>query len=61
MQMAYSAPSERELPESWPALKRWIDVIAACLLLAASAPVIVLASLAIAFVTGGTPFLRRSA
>jgi lipopolysaccharide/colanic/teichoic acid biosynthesis glycosyltransferase len=59
MQMAVSVPAEREVPESWPALKRLVDVVVGSLLLILSAPVIILASLAIACVTGGTPFFAQ--
>jgi lipopolysaccharide/colanic/teichoic acid biosynthesis glycosyltransferase len=59
MQMAVNAPGEREVPESWPSLKRWIDVVAGSLLLVISAPAVILAALAIACVTGGTPFFAQ--
>jgi lipopolysaccharide/colanic/teichoic acid biosynthesis glycosyltransferase len=59
MQMTVSASGEREVPESWPALKRWIDVLAGSLLLLISAPVVILSALAIACVTGGTPFFAQ--
>jgi len=59
MQMTVSAPGEREVPESWPALKRWIDVVAGSLLLVISAPAVILSALAIACVTGGTPFFAQ--
>jgi lipopolysaccharide/colanic/teichoic acid biosynthesis glycosyltransferase len=59
MQMTVSAPGEREVPESWTALKRWIDVVAGSLLLVISAPAVLLAALAIACVTGGTPFFAQ--
>jgi lipopolysaccharide/colanic/teichoic acid biosynthesis glycosyltransferase len=59
MQMTVSARGEREVPESWPALKRWIDVVAGSLLLVISAPAVILSALAIACVTGGTPFFAQ--
>jgi lipopolysaccharide/colanic/teichoic acid biosynthesis glycosyltransferase len=59
MQMTVSAPGEREVPESWPALKRWIDVVAGSVLLVISAPAVILSALAIACVTGGTPFFAQ--
>ena len=59
MQMALTAQSEREVPESWPALKRWIDVVAGSLLLLISAPAVIFSALAIACVTGGTPFFAQ--
>lgn len=59
MQIAVGVPGERDVPDSWSALKRLIDVCLGCLLLIAATPVIVLASLAIACVTGGTPFFAQ--
>jgi lipopolysaccharide/colanic/teichoic acid biosynthesis glycosyltransferase len=59
MQMAATALDERDVPQSWAALKRWIDVVAGTLLLVLFAPVIALAALAIACVTGGTPFYAQ--
>jgi len=53
MQMTVSAAGEREVPELWPTLKRWIDVVAGGLLLVISAPVVILSAVAIACVTGG--------
>jgi lipopolysaccharide/colanic/teichoic acid biosynthesis glycosyltransferase len=59
MQMAVGAAGEREVPESWAPLKRWIDVVAGSLLLVISAPAVILSALAIACVTGGTPFFAQ--
>ncbi|HXB82783.1 MAG TPA: sugar transferase [Candidatus Acidoferrum sp.] len=59
MQLTLSVAGEREVPESWPTLKRWIDVVAGGLLLVISAPVVILSALAIACVTGGTPFFPQ--
>jgi lipopolysaccharide/colanic/teichoic acid biosynthesis glycosyltransferase len=59
MQMTASASGEREVPESWPTLKRWIDVVGGGLLLVISAPVVIVSALAIACVTGGTPFFPQ--
>ncbi len=59
MQIAVSLPGEREVPESWPALKRWIDVVVGSLLLVVSAPIVILSALAIACVTRGTPFFAQ--
>src|SRR5580700_6339780 len=59
MQMTISAAGEREVPESWPTLKRWIDVVAGGLLLVISAPIVILSALAIACATRGTPFFAQ--
>ena len=37
MQLTLSVAGEREVPESWPTLKRWIDVVAGGLLLVITA------------------------
>jgi lipopolysaccharide/colanic/teichoic acid biosynthesis glycosyltransferase len=49
----------REVPEYWHAAKRAIDVAVGGLLLIVTAPVVVLAALAIACVAGGTPFFAQ--
>ncbi len=59
MRIAVSAPSERDVPELWKLLKRAIDVVVGALLLAVTAPLVALAALAIACVTGGTPFFAQ--
>jgi lipopolysaccharide/colanic/teichoic acid biosynthesis glycosyltransferase len=59
MQLAVTTIGEREVPESWPALKRWTDVVVGGLLLILSAPIIVAAAVGIACVTGGTPFFAQ--
>jgi lipopolysaccharide/colanic/teichoic acid biosynthesis glycosyltransferase len=59
MPFAVGAVSEREVPESWRALKRTIDVLVGTLLLLVTAPIVVLAALAITCVTGGTPFFAQ--
>jgi lipopolysaccharide/colanic/teichoic acid biosynthesis glycosyltransferase len=59
MQIAAAQPRERDVPESWPALKRWIDIVVGSSLLFVTAPVIALAALAIACATGGTPFFAQ--
>ena len=59
MQLAVSAPADRAVPESWHALKRAIDVVAGAALLLVAAPIVLLAALAIACVTGGTPFFAQ--
>lgn len=59
MQIAVSAPVERRVPESWSILKRSIDVVLGSFFLMATAPIVVLAAIAIACVTGGTPFFAQ--
>jgi lipopolysaccharide/colanic/teichoic acid biosynthesis glycosyltransferase len=49
----------RYVPEFWHAAKRAIDVAFGSLLLVVTAPVVVLAALAITCVTGGTPFFAQ--
>lgn len=59
MQIAVSAPVEREVPHWWPGLKRATDVVLGSLLLVLSAPIVALAALAILVTTGGTPFYAQ--
>jgi lipopolysaccharide/colanic/teichoic acid biosynthesis glycosyltransferase len=59
MRVAVSSPGARPIPESWYALKRSIDVIVGLLLVIVTAPLVVMAALAIACVTGGTPFFAH--
>ncbi|HEY1881533.1 MAG TPA: sugar transferase [Candidatus Cybelea sp.] len=59
MQVAVGVAGEREVPESWPAVKRGIDIVVGILLLVVTAPIVLLAAVAIAFVTGGTPFFTQ--
>ncbi|HVR46358.1 MAG TPA: sugar transferase [Candidatus Binatia bacterium] len=59
MQIAVSAPMERRVPQSWPALKRTIDVLVGTLLLVVTAPIVALSALAIACATQGTPFFAQ--
>ncbi|HZV77363.1 MAG TPA: sugar transferase [Candidatus Babeliales bacterium] len=59
VRLAASAAQSREVPDSWRALKRGIDVAVGGLLLILTAPIVVLAALAITFVTGGTPFFAQ--
>jgi len=59
MQLAVTAPSDREVPGSWQVLKRAIDVVLGAALVALTAPIVVLAALAIACATGGTPFYAQ--
>jgi lipopolysaccharide/colanic/teichoic acid biosynthesis glycosyltransferase len=57
--LAANPPAGREVPESWRALKRAIDVVLGSLLLIVSAPIVALAALAIICVAGGTPFFAQ--
>jgi lipopolysaccharide/colanic/teichoic acid biosynthesis glycosyltransferase len=50
---------ERRVPQSWSALKRTTDVLVGTLLLVVTAPIVVLAALAIACATRGTPFYAQ--
>jgi len=59
LQFAVNAPGERAVPESWPVLKRSIDVVLGLALLLVAAPIVGLAALAIACVTRGTPFFAQ--
>jgi lipopolysaccharide/colanic/teichoic acid biosynthesis glycosyltransferase len=59
MRIVVSAPSMRRIPRSWIALKRAIDVLLGSLLVIVTAPVVALAAIAIAGVTGGTPFFAQ--
>ena len=59
MQLAVNALVERRVPASWHALKRSTDVVVGVLLLILTAPLVALAALAIAAVTGGTPFFTQ--
>jgi lipopolysaccharide/colanic/teichoic acid biosynthesis glycosyltransferase len=59
MRVAVSSSGARQIPESWYALKRSIDVIVGLLLVTVTAPLVVMAALGIACVTGGTPFFAH--
>jgi len=59
MQLAVTVPSDRDVPESWQLAKRSIDVLLGALLMIVSAPIVALAAIAIACVTGGTPFYAQ--
>lgn len=59
VRIAVTAPAGREVPASWRGLKRAIDVVLGSLLLVVSAPAVVGAAIAIACVTGGTPFFAQ--
>jgi lipopolysaccharide/colanic/teichoic acid biosynthesis glycosyltransferase len=57
--MAVSVATGRDVPQSWLTLKRAIDIIVGSLILIVAAPIVALAALAIACVTGGTPFFAQ--
>lgn len=59
MQIAVNAPMERRVPESWAIVKRSIDLVLGGFLLVTTAPIVTVAALAIACVTGGTPFFAQ--
>jgi len=59
VQIAVKAPMERTIPEWWAILKRSIDVVLGGFLLVVTAPLVAVAALAIACVTGGTPFFAQ--
>lgn len=59
MRATVTARAGRDIPQSWPALKRSIDVLVGGLLVVVTAPIVVLASIAIACATGGTPFFTQ--
>jgi len=59
MRLAVAPAGARAVPESWRFAKRGIDVVGGLLLLVISAPVVAIAALAIACVTGGTPFFAQ--
>ena len=51
--------AERQVPTSWWAMKRCLDVVLGSLLLVVVLPVVVLAAIAIVAFTGGTPFYAQ--
>jgi lipopolysaccharide/colanic/teichoic acid biosynthesis glycosyltransferase len=59
VQSAVGVVREREVPASWIALKRLIDVVLGSLLLLLAFPLVALAALAIAIITGGVPFYAQ--
>ncbi|MBV9333930.1 MAG: sugar transferase [Candidatus Eremiobacteraeota bacterium] len=59
VRIAMAIPTGRRVPVWWHALKRGIDVVLGVLLLIVTAPVVALAALSIACVTGGTPFFAQ--
>lgn len=60
MQAAFAAPVEREVPESWWALKRITDVVVGCALLVVTTPVVALAMAGIVCATGGSPIYTQA-
>lgn len=59
VRIAMAIPAGRQVPVAWHTLKRGIDVVLGALLLIVTAPIVALAALAIACVTGGTPFFAQ--
>jgi len=59
VRIAMAIPAGRQVPVAWHALKRSIDVVLGALLLVLTAPIVALAAIAIACVTGGTPFFTQ--
>jgi lipopolysaccharide/colanic/teichoic acid biosynthesis glycosyltransferase len=57
--IAMSPRNTRDVPHSWPLLKRAIDVGLSLILVVVTAPIVALAALAIVCVTGGTPFFAQ--
>ncbi|MGA9945036.1 MAG: sugar transferase [Candidatus Cybelea sp.] len=53
------APARREVPEFWLTSKRAIDIVVGGSLLILTAPIVFIAALGIACVTGGTPFFAQ--
>jgi lipopolysaccharide/colanic/teichoic acid biosynthesis glycosyltransferase len=51
--------AERDVPSSWWATKRCIDIVLGAFLLALAFPFVALAAIAIVLVTGGTPFYAQ--
>ncbi|MBV8067064.1 MAG: sugar transferase [Candidatus Eremiobacteraeota bacterium] len=59
VRVALAVPAGRQVPSSWHATKRATDVVLGALLLVVTAPITILAALAIACATGGTPFFTQ--
>jgi lipopolysaccharide/colanic/teichoic acid biosynthesis glycosyltransferase len=59
VRIAMAIPAGRQVPVSWHALKRGIDVVVSALLLIVTAPIVALAALAITCATGGTPIFTQ--
>jgi len=59
MQVAIRRAPEREVPASWPATKRCIDVALGAALLILASPLMAIAALGIIAVTGGSPFYAQ--
>ena len=59
MQVAIAPAAQRDVPVSWCALKRAIDVVLGLALLLLAAPVVLLAAIGIVFTTGGAPFYAQ--
>lgn len=59
VRIAMAIPAGRAVPASWHAVKRGTDVVLGVLLLIVTGPIVAFAALAIACVTGGTPFFTQ--
>ena len=59
VRIALSAPAARSVPQWWHVAKRAIDIALGTLLLILAAPIVAIACVAIACVTGGTPFFAQ--
>jgi lipopolysaccharide/colanic/teichoic acid biosynthesis glycosyltransferase len=59
VRVAMAVPSGRAVPVAWHLLKRAIDIVLGAVLLVVTAPIVILAALAILCVTGGTPFFAQ--
>jgi lipopolysaccharide/colanic/teichoic acid biosynthesis glycosyltransferase len=59
VQLAAPIARERELPIWWPSAKRTIDIVLGTLLLVLTAPIVIVAAVAIAAVAGGGPFYAQ--
>jgi lipopolysaccharide/colanic/teichoic acid biosynthesis glycosyltransferase len=59
VRVAFAVPAGRRVPSSWHITKRATDIMLGTLLLVVTAPITILAALAIACVTGGTPFFTQ--
>jgi lipopolysaccharide/colanic/teichoic acid biosynthesis glycosyltransferase len=53
------APARRQVPDFWLTSKRAIDIVVGGSLLILTAPIVLIAALAITCVTGGTPFFAQ--
>lgn len=59
MHVAIETSAQREVPTSWIAFKRIIDIVLGSFLLLLALPIIALAALAIVLLTGGSPLFAQ--